>query len=68
MEENMSDVLVDDKNGPSLNRIMTDSRGSSFTTADESRIETILETNGFSSMFDKTPSRQLSIYIYITFI
>jgi len=60
----MADVLVDDKNCPSLNRIMTDSRDNSFMTADESRIEMILETNGFGSMSNKTPSRQQSIDIY----
>jgi hypothetical protein len=43
---------------------MTDSRDSSFSTADESRIDMILETNGFGSMSNKTPSRQQSIDIY----
>ena len=54
-------MLVDDKNYPSLTRIITDSRDMSFLTADESRIEIIWETNGFGSMSDKTPSRQINI-------
>jgi hypothetical protein len=40
---------------------MTDSRDSSFSTADESRISMTWEANGFGS---KTPSRPQSIYRY----
>jgi hypothetical protein len=57
----MADVLVEDKNGFSVNRNMTDSRDSSFSTADESRISMTWEANGFGS---KTPSRPQSIYRY----
>ena len=42
----MAEVLVEDKNGSSVNRNVTDSRDSSFSTADESRITMIWETNG----------------------
>jgi len=52
----MADVLVDDKNCPSLNRIITDSRDSSLLTADKSRIEMIWEPNSFDSQSDKSPS------------
>ena len=60
----MADVLVEDKNGFSVNRNMTDSRDSSFSTADESRISMTWEANGFGS---KTPVDH-SRYIDITFI
>jgi len=60
----MADVLVDDKNCPSLNRIITDSRDSSLLTADKSRIEMIWEPNSFDSQSDKLPSRPQSIDKY----